>query len=56
MRLFLIALYGLLLTACFTTHLEAPEGKAMRIMAAGERAAFHKEYKDWYLFSGLLPI
>jgi hypothetical protein len=56
MRIFFIALNCLLLTACFTTRLEAPEGKDVRIMAAGERASFHKEYKDWYLLSGLLPI
>ena len=56
MRIFLTCLNCLLLTACFTTRLEAPPGKDVRIMAAGERATFHKEYKDWYLFSDLLPI
>jgi hypothetical protein len=56
MRIFLTCLNCLLLTACFTTRLEAPPGKDVRIMAAEERATFHKEYKDWYLFSGLLPI
>lgn len=56
MRLLLVCLNGLLLTACFTTRLDAPEGRAIRIMAAEERATFHKEYKDWYLLSGLLPI
>ena len=56
MRLFFICLNCLLLSACFTTRLEAPEGREVRIMAAGERASFHKEYKDWYLLSGLLPI
>lgn len=56
MRQVFIWLNCLLLTGCFTTRLEAPEGKEVRIMAAGERASFHKEYKDWYLLSGLLPI
>lgn len=56
LRSCLICLNGLLLTACFTTRLEAPQGKDVRIMAADEHASFHKEYKDWYLLSGLLPI
>lgn len=56
LRSYLICLSALLLTACFTTRLEAPQGKGVRIMAAGEPASFHKEYKDWYLLSGLLPI
>lgn len=56
MRLFVIGLHCLLLTGCFTTRLEAPQGKDVRIMAAGERASFRKEYKDWYLLSGLLPL
>jgi hypothetical protein len=56
MRLFWIYLNCLLLSACFTTRLEAPPNRDVRIMAAGEPAKFHKEYKDWYLLSGLLPI
>lgn len=56
MRLLIIILPCLLLGACFTTRLEAPPGKQVRIMAQGERATFRKEYKDWYLLSGLLPI
>lgn len=56
LRACLICLNAFLLTACFTTRLEAPQGKDVRIMAADEPASFHKEYKDWYLLSGLLPI
>jgi hypothetical protein len=57
MRIFLLILHGLLLGGCFTTRLEAPQGNnKVRIMAENERATFHKEYKDWYLLSGLLPI
>lgn len=25
-------------------------------MAENEKAAYHDEFKDWYLFAGLLPI
>jgi hypothetical protein len=57
MRIFLLILHCLLLAGCFTTRLEAPQGNnKVRIMAENERATFHKEYKDWYLLSGLLPI
>lgn len=57
MRFFLLLLHCAMLGGCFTTRLEAPQGNhKVRIMAENERATFHKEYKDWYLLQGLLPI
>ena len=57
MRFFLLLLHCAMLGGCFTTRLEAPQGNhKVRIMAGNERATFHKEYKDWYLLQGLLPI
>ncbi len=44
------------LTGCFTTDLTAPPGHEVRIMAKDEPASFRKEYKDFYLFWGILPI
>jgi hypothetical protein len=45
-----------LLSGCFTTSLSAPDHMPVRIMAENEKAAYQNEYKDWYLFGGLLPI
>lgn len=46
----------LLLSGCFSTTLVAPEGVPVRIMPEKEKANFQTEFKDWYIFAGLLPI
>lgn len=44
------------LTACFRTELVAPEGMEVRILAQDEEVNFTTEYKNYYLFGGLLPV
>lgn len=56
MKVFALLLLSAGLTGCFTTTLSAPEHTPVRIMAESEKAAYHNEYKDWYLLGGLIPI
>ncbi|MGR8935841.1 MAG: hypothetical protein ACU837_15880 [Gammaproteobacteria bacterium] len=44
------------LSGCFTTELSAPPGKEVRILSREEPVKFSKEYKNFYLLGGLLPI
>ncbi|MGR9107917.1 MAG: hypothetical protein ACU843_13390 [Gammaproteobacteria bacterium] len=46
----------LTLSGCFKTRLTAPPGRDVRILSNEEPAAFKTEYKNWYLFYGLLPV
>jgi hypothetical protein len=55
-KFILLMLAPLMLSGCFTTTLVAPENMPVRIMAEGEKATYHEEVKDWYIFAGLLPI
>lgn len=50
----LICLLGL--SGCFTTSLNAPANTRVRILPEQEKAAYHEEYKDWYILAGLIPI
>ena len=52
----LASLMCFLLSSCFNTSLIAPENHEVRVMSAKEPAEFRKEYKNWYLLGGLLPI
>jgi len=54
--LFLSIAISLCLTACFRTELAAPEGMEVRVLAKDEPVNFTKEYKNYYLFAGLLPV
>ncbi len=60
MRVFRLILFWTLLlpllSACFTTDLTAPPDHSVTIMATDEPAEFRKEYKNYYLFYGILPV
>ena len=56
MRSILLITISLLLTGCFTTTLVAPENMPVRILPQNERASFQTEFKDWYIFAGIIPI
>jgi hypothetical protein len=45
-----------LLSGCFQTKLDAPPGREVRILSREEPAEFKKEYKNWYLFYGMIPV
>jgi hypothetical protein len=45
-----------LLSGCFRTNLDAPSGREVRILSREEPAEFKKEYKNWYLFYGMIPV
>jgi len=45
-----------LLPGCFRTNLDAPPGREVRILSKEEPAEFRKEYKNWYLFYGMIPV
>jgi hypothetical protein len=45
-----------LLSGCFQTNLDAPQGREVRILSREEPAEFKKEYKNWYLFYGMIPV
>lgn len=45
-----------LLSGCFQTNLDAPPGREVRILSREEPAEFKKEYKNWYLFYGMIPV
>ncbi|MGY6277268.1 hypothetical protein [Methylomonas sp. MgM2] len=55
-RLLLLIAISLCMTACFRTELAAPEGKDVRILSQDEPVNFTTEYKNFYLFGGLLPV
>ena len=55
-RLLLLTVIFLCLTGCFRTELAAPEGKDVRILSQDEPVKFTTEYKNFYLFYGLLPV
>ena len=55
----LLLLTFLILTAmsgCFNTSLVAPSNSTVRVLTHDTPVNFHTEYKNWYLFGGLLPI
>lgn len=56
MKIITLTLFLLMLSGCFTTTLVAPENRPVRIMAQNEKAHYQTEFKDWYLFAGILPI
>jgi hypothetical protein len=56
LRFFLFILIVVVLTGCFQTKLEAPPGREVRILSKEEPAKFKKEYKNWYLFYGIIPV
>jgi hypothetical protein len=45
-----------LLSGCFQTKLDAPPDREVRILSREEPAEFKKEYKNWYLFYGMIPV
>jgi hypothetical protein len=45
-----------LLGGCFQTKLNAPPGHEVRLLSLDEPTKFRAEYKNWYLFYGLIPI
>ncbi len=56
MRCCLLLVFLIGLSGCFTTSLNAPENTKVRILSEQEKAAYHDEYKDWYILAGLIPI
>lgn len=44
------------LSGCFRTNLTAPVKQDLVLLSKDQPTSFHKEYKNWYLFAGLLPI
>lgn len=52
----LILIMLLTLVGCFNTELVAPDNHSVVVMPAQKPAKFHKTYKNWYLFAGVLPI
>ncbi len=52
----LVVLIMLLLSGCFNTELMAPENYSVMVMPPEKPAKFREEYKNWYLFGGILPI
>lgn len=54
-RIFLL-IAVLFLSGCFQTELNAPEGMEVRILSQDEPVEFSTEYKNYYIFGGLLPI
>lgn len=52
----LASLLCVLLSSCFNTSLIAPDNHEVKLMSAKEPAEFRKEYKNWYLLGGLLPV
>lgn len=46
----------LTLTGCFSTELAAPPDQQVRILSQQEPVEFSKEYKNFYLFGGALPV
>lgn len=55
-NLSLVLLSVLLLTGCFNTELVAPENANVTVMSSDKPARFHKQYRNWYLLWGALPI
>lgn len=54
---FTLLIYAcLILSGCFKTQLTAAPGREIRILSSNEPTAFRSEYKNWYLFYGLLPV
>ena len=49
-------LLSVMLTACFNTNLIAPENQKVRVLAANEAVKYHKEYRNWYILYGAVPI
>ena len=44
------------LSGCFQTKLNAPPNSEVRILSRDEPVKFRTEYKNWYLFYGILPV
>jgi len=57
-RTFLLLIFSAMtaMSGCFNTNLVAPSGGTANILGHDVPVDFHKEYKNWYLFGGLLPI
>jgi hypothetical protein len=46
-----------LLTGCFNTELVAPDNSAdIKVMSSTTPAGYHKQYRNWYLLWGALPL
>jgi hypothetical protein len=54
--LFLSFMTLISMAGCFNTDLVAPTDSNVRLIAEDVPVDFHKEYKNWYLLLGLLPI
>lgn len=46
----------MLLDGCFVTKLEAPADMKVRLLSRDEPAKFKKEYKNFYLLYGFVPL
>ena len=56
LTVFLSALLCLGLAGCFSTELVAPINRDVTLLTLEQPASYRKEYKNWYLLAGLLPI
>ncbi|MBM4199916.1 MAG: hypothetical protein FJ189_01340 [Gammaproteobacteria bacterium] len=52
----LLLALSVVLSGCFVTRLEAPDNQQVRLLAKGELARFHTEYKNFYLLYGFVPL
>ncbi len=58
-RIHIVGFYALLcltLSGCFNTDLVAPLNRNVTLLSVEEPATYHTEYRNWYLFGGILPI
>ena len=52
----IILLSSVMLTGCLNTNLVAPENNKVRVLGAKEAVRYHKEYRNWYLLYGAVPL
>ena len=56
-KIFLICILSfVMLTGCLNTNLVAPENNKVRVLGANEAVRYHKEYRNWYLLYGAVPL
>lgn len=53
---FILLLSTMLLTGCFNTELVAPDKADVKVMSSTTPAGYHKQYRNWYLLWGALPL
>jgi hypothetical protein len=53
---FILLLAVLPLTGCFNTELIAPDNSTVKVMTSNAPAGYHKQYRNWYLLWGALPL